>query len=373
MSGTGTWYDAQGQTLPGATGGDDSYTGSDAADFVSVENEFGDFETVAPLGGLGNDTMDGRGGNDTLLGDEGDDSLLGGDGDDALQGGQGNDTLIGGDGNDRLDGSAGDDWLYGGAGDDTMALEGEPARYTWQAAPGGWIVTDSNTPGTSGDFVASDIEWVDYGGTGEVVQTPCFARGTRIMTTRGEVAVERLRAGDMVVTLGLAGSWVRPVAWVGRRCLDCRRHPRPEAVQPIRLRAGALGAGMPHRDLFVSPDHALLVDGVLVPAGLLVDGLSILRETATRRMEYFHVELETHDILLADGAPAESWLDCGNRHQFENAGLMVALHPDFAAPQPAVGCAPRVLEGERLERVRASLARRAACPAPPAATGIGAG
>jgi hypothetical protein len=108
----------------------------------------------------------------------------------------------------------------------------------------------------------------------------------------------------------------------------------------------------------LSPDHALYLDGALVPAAMLVDGVNAVREVAAREVRYFHVELDTHDILLAEGAPAESWLDCGNRSHFENGGLVVRLHPDFAAPRGAGGCAERLEDGPRLARILAGIARR---------------
>jgi len=360
---SGTWYDPSGTPRsPNApTSGDDSFVGSDGQDYVFDEN--GD-PTSLVAGGEGNDTLDGRGGDDFLVGNEGDDSLLGGEGADALQGGAGNDTLLGGEGDDGLNGGPGNDWLFGGAGSDTVELAGNPEGYLWQPTVGGWNVIDLDpSDGDDGsDFIANDVEWVTYGGTGETVQTPCFAAGTRVMTARGEVPVEALRAGDLVVTLGRRGAWLRPVRWIGRRRVDGRRHPRPEAVLPVRIRAGALGPGTPHRDLRVSPDHALFLDGVLVPAAALVDGETILQEAAGGPVTYYHVELDAHDLLLAEGAPAESWLDCGNRHQFDNAGVVVALHARFEADRAsAERCAELALPGTpALGRVLERLARRRA-------------
>ncbi len=135
----------------------------------------------------------------------------------------------------------------------------------------------------------------------------CYRAGTRIATAYGETPVEALRAGDLVRTH--AGA-LRPVAWVGWRRVDCRRHPRPELVWPIRIAAGAFGARLPARDLFVSPDHAIFIaaDGVLIPARYLVNGATITAMPVAW-VEYHHVELATHDILLAEGLPAESYLD----------------------------------------------------------------
>lgn len=356
---SGTWFAPDGtprspnEPTPGA----DSFTGGEEADFVLDADGNPSFLVG---GGEGDDTLDGRGGDDFLLGNEGSDVLLGGEGNDILAGGLGDDTLVGGVGDDLLIPGGGADSVVGGEGSDTIELGGDAAGYRWQPVAGGWLVTDTDpSDGEDGTvFVGGDVEWVSYGVSGEVVQTPCFAAGTRIMTAWGEVAVEALRAGDLVVTLGLHGPWLRPVRWVGRRAVDCARHPRPENVLPVLILPGALGPGTPHRALRVSPDHALYLDGRLVPAGRLVDGLVILQPTSTRRVVYHHVELDAHDVILAEGAPAESWRDCGNRMQFDNGGALVALHPDFAAPAPGRACAPMAAEGAEFARLRRRLAAR---------------
>ncbi len=188
---------------------------------------------------------------------------------------------------------------------------------------------------------------------GQPYQPPCFAQGTMILTTDGERPVESLRVGDRVV---LARGGEREIVWIGRRRVRIDAFERPELQRPVRVRAGALGGGLPHRDLVVSPDHALFLEGVLVPAGLLVDG-SRIRQEAVDQVTYFHVELPQHDVLLADGAPAESYLDTGNRHTFSNASL-VSLRPDLSEGEPRIGlaCAGMVLGGEALDRIRTDLA-----------------
>ena len=184
---------------------------------------------------------------------------------------------------------------------------------------------------------------------------PCFVRGTRIKTVDGERLVEDLAAGDRVV---LADGGDAPVVWIGRRRVHVARHSDPQSVAPVRVEPGALGSHVPSRALRVSPDHALFVDGVLVPAGLLVDGCSIVREMVDT-VEYFHVELPRHAILLADGAPAESYIDTGNRGMFANAAL-VTLEPDMTRRQTGDLCAELVLDGERLEAIRANLSDQTA-------------
>jgi hypothetical protein len=188
---------------------------------------------------------------------------------------------------------------------------------------------------------------------------PCFAAGTRIMTTHGEIAVEELRVGDLVVTLSGKGAACKPVRWIGERRIDIATHPRPDLVRPVRIAAGAFGDRLPMRDLVVSPDHSLAIDGVLINAGKLVNGVSIAPDLTARAVRYFHVELERHDVLLAEGMPAESYLDTGNRHQFGNGRPIVALHPDFAPKQMQThACLPFVEDGPILAAVRARLIAR---------------
>lgn len=178
----------------------------------------------------------------------------------------------------------------------------------------------------------------------------CFASGTTIETDHGPRAVEHLRAGDCVRSA--FGGFV-PVTWIGRRTLDCRRHPRPHDVHPIRVHAHAFGPGRPSRDLRLSPDHAVHVDGLLIPIRYLINGATILQEPVDR-ITYWHVELPAHDILFADGLPCESYLDTGNRGAFSNAPGAIMLDPDFARNIWDTGaCAPLVIDGPQLARAHA--------------------
>ena len=177
---------------------------------------------------------------------------------------------------------------------------------------------------------------------------PCYAAGTRIATERGAVAVEHLCVGDRAI---LAGGGTAPVTWLGHRRVDCRRHPRPEDVRPVRIAAHAFGLGRPQRDVLLSPDHAVFVDGVLIPVRYLLNDATV-RQEAVDAVTYWHVELPAHDVLLAEGLPAESYLDTGNRAAFVEGGAVVTAHPDFArAVWHGKGCAPLVTEGPVRERV----------------------
>jgi hypothetical protein len=183
----------------------------------------------------------------------------------------------------------------------------------------------------------------------------CFAAGTRIKTLVGEVRVEDLAPGDLVHAR-FAGTV--PVVWIGHRQVDCRRHAHPLEVWPIRVSAHAFGPRIPHHDLLLSPDHSVFVDDVLIPIKLLINGETIVQEPVDT-ITYYHVELGEHDVLLAEGMPAESYLEDGARSAFDNAEGAVALQPDFARRRwEAFGCAPLVLTGPKLAAVTMRLRDR---------------
>ena len=144
---------------------------------------------------------------------------------------------------------------------------------------------------------------------------PCFCAGTLIATDRGNVAVETLAAGDLVAT---TDGDVRPIRWIGRRAV-ATRFADPLKAMPVRIRAGALAESAPARDLLLSPCHAVLVDGVLIQAGALVNGTSIVRETAMpEQFTYYHVELGDHALVFAEGVAAETFVDNADRMGFDN-------------------------------------------------------
>ena len=191
---------------------------------------------------------------------------------------------------------------------------------------------------------------------GTIVDTTCFAEGTRIATPAGEVLVEALSRGDVVL---LADGREAPVRWMGHVTV-ATRFADPVRVMPIRVRAGALDEAVPSRDLLVSPCHALLVDGVLVQAGALVNGVTITRETAMPdTFTYYHVELADHALILAEGAPAETFVDNVGRMAFDNWAEHAALFGDEAdiaeMPHPRAKSArqvPAAIFARLVERAR---------------------
>jgi len=186
---------------------------------------------------------------------------------------------------------------------------------------------------------------------------PCFVAGTRIATARGEIPVETLCVGDRVVAL--RSRRFAEVTWLGHRKLECGTHPRGHDVWPVRIAAGAFATDMPHRDLLLSPDHALFVDGGLVPVRYLINGATITQERVAS-VTYWHVELPSHDVLLADGLPAESYLDTGNRGLFSNAVGPLRTHPAVARRiAEARACAPQQLDPAAHVALRRRLLARA--------------
>ena len=216
----------------------------------------------------------------------------------------------------------------------------------------------------AGDYTDDQfIVATDHAGGSQVTVTAtCYAAGTRILTPGGEIAIERLRAGDLVQTVS---GRTQPIDWIGHRRVDFRRHPNRHRVLPVRIAAHAFGPNQPRRELLLSPDHAVFVEDVLIPIRHLINGTTVA-QIERRAITYYHIELPRHDVLLANGMPAESYLEAGARDAFANGGGFIQLHPDFAPPLDhyamlweAQGYAPLVVTGAALERARETLAREA--------------
>ena len=144
---------------------------------------------------------------------------------------------------------------------------------------------------------------------------PCFCPGSMILTPNGEMKVEHLSVGDTIVTLG---GKVRPIVWIGTGKVLATKGKRGAAT-PIIFRKGALADNVPNKDLHVTKGHAFYIDNVLIPAEFLVNHKSIRWDDRAREVEFYHIELATHDVLFANGAPAETYRDDGNRWLFQNA------------------------------------------------------
>jgi Ca2+-binding RTX toxin-like protein len=389
---------------------DDTLVGDNAANGVTGGNGN---DTLSGL--AGNDTLDGGAGDDTVASDAGTDSLFGGAGNDLLDysgtggavtvdlgagsigsaagndsvsefegvlGGSGADTLLGGDGVDAMSGGSGNDhdWLDFGAGNDyhsylatqhlgNDSLFGGVGSDTLNLGDGGWSVLVDNpkdpsvSPWTT--YQRDDGTFIYTQGWESVI---CFAEGTRIMTPAGEAKVEDLRAGDMVLAMREGQAGFEALTWVGSMDVAVPRDAVMAAkTAPILIKAGALSDGMPARDLRVSPDHAIEVDGYLIPAKHLVNGTSIVQEAWCQRVSYFHLELEAHGLLLSDGLWTESYLEDGNRHVFNNAAL-TGLFLDFEAGRSAGqydarACLPVLRHGLKLDLIQGRIALRAEEPA----------
>ncbi len=219
---------------------------------------------------------------------------------------------------------------------------------------GGVSVTISLAGDYSGDVFSLSQDTAGSG-TDVTAVAPCYCSGSLIQTEAGEVPVETLKIGDRVVT---ASGAIRPIKWIGRRSYSGRFARGSKDILPIRIRQGALDKNTPRRDLMVSPHHALYLDGVLIEACDLINGVSIVQAESVESVTYIHIELDTHDIILAEGAPAESFVDDDSRMIFHNAHDYRALYPDEASKPPRY-CAPRLRDGYAVEAARRRIEARA--------------
>ncbi len=243
---------------------------------------------------------------------------------------------------------------------DGVAINGESgAQGTIATSSGGAVYTfnydnaiflastdgaNGNINGIDNDGLLFSINGVDYNlfsqggqtvlydgnGLAETVtlvstDAPCFCAGTLILTDRGQVPVEQLAIGDQVIDISGAA---KPIRWIGTREIQIR-FSIPMRVLPIRIKAHALADNVPSRDLLVSPDHAFLIDGILVQAGALVNDLSIVRQTRVpAAFTYYHIEVADHALILAENAPAETFVNNVDRMGFDNWAEHEALYGD---------------------------------------------
>jgi len=259
------------------------------------------------FGNAGNDYIDGRGGDDSLYGGADNDTILGGGGADLIDGGTGNDSIVIGAGSD-------------GFGDVVAGGENPGDLDVLDLTAWGWALTNINYDPLNPEN--GTVEFLD--GTGAVIGSmsftgieqviPCFTPGTQIATARGPVAVEDLRAGDRVLT---RDNGMQEIRWIGQRDLSLADLIVKPALRPVSIAAGALGAGLPLRDMKVSPQHRMLLEGaraemlfgeteVLVAATHL-QSLPGVEQRLTQGVRYIHILFDRHEIISADGAWTESF------------------------------------------------------------------
>ena len=289
----------------------------------------------------------GQGGSDTANGSRGGGAGAPGGSNGGFGGGGGGGPNGGGGGGGYTGGKAG----------------GQPGAGAYMPGYGGTSY-DAGTPNAA-QTVSGENSGAGKVSVSFVSNAVCYVSGTMIRTARGEetvdIAVEYLSVGDFVVT---ASGARRVITWLGHRHTDCRAHPRPIEVMPIRISAHALGPNKPARDLMVSPGHAICLDicgEVLIPASALLNGTTI-QQVEVDQVTYWHVELDSHDILLAENLPAESYIDMGNRTFFAEAGIVTldaAPDGDPARRTYADYCRPFHLDGPLVEAARMQLRARA--------------
>ncbi|MFT8802209.1 MAG: Hint domain-containing protein, partial [Gluconobacter cerinus] len=196
---------------------------------------------------------------------------------------------------------------------------------------------DGFTPATTASIVQD-------GSNGWVVEdrgvTTCFLAGSMIRTPEGDVAVETLGLGSTVLAFVNGVAVERTVTWAGRAHMVARTGlTDAEAGYPVRILKDALSEGVPYKDMLVTPEHCLFLNGGFVPARMLVNGRSVVYDRTMPSYDYFHVETAEHSVIMADGMLTESYLDTGNRQSFRQNGTVVSLggrarnwNDDAAAP-----------------------------------------
>ena len=299
-------------------------------------------------GGDGNDTIFGQDDDDTILGGAGDDMIDGGIDDDSIDGGSGNDTLIGGAGDDTVLGGTGNDLISGGDGADSL-MGGDDRDVFLDVGAGDTIdggTGDSTDNGIDDDFDTLDLrglgrfdivdETVDPDGDStsgtvnflaaddSVTGTlefreienliPCFTPGTLIATPRGEKLVEELQLGDRVIT---RDNGLQEIRWVGHRTLGVQDMQNAPHLKPVLIRAGALGHGLPERDMLVSPQHRLLLNSEraalyfeereVLAAAKHLTGMEGIDQVEASGTTYIHFMFDQHEVVLSNGAWTESF------------------------------------------------------------------
>lgn len=231
----------------------------------------------------------------------------------------------------------------------------------------GQTIADVNVSGqnfTVGNYSATGAGPLTVSSDGtslsiEAVGSVCFLPGTLLSTPTGEVAVEDVQVGDTLLTFENGKPVAQPVVWVGSRRAEVRAGlPLDEAGWPVRVRQNALADGVPGKDLLITPEHCLYLDGQFVPVRMLVNGETIAYDQTIRAYTYYHVETAQHAVIMADGALTESYLDTGNRRAFRQAGTVVRI-PGLARCWAEDAAAPLMTARDAVEPLHQRLAQRA--------------
>ncbi|MCP1229990.1 Hint domain-containing protein [Acetobacter indonesiensis] len=238
---------------------------------------------------------------------------------------------------------------------DKVGVNGQKVSTATMTANNISLKTDSGTTITA-KSVTYDSSYTNAPKGDEVVAVDvedkngviCYLAGSMIRTPDGDVAIENLRVGDVVLAYANGQSVARDVIWAGRKHMAVQTHlPEADAGYPVRVKANAIADGVPYKDMLITPEHCLFLDGAFVPVRMLVNGGSIAYDHTITAYDYYHVETQQHSIIMADGALTESYLDTGNRGSFRQDGTVVTLggrhlswEHDAAAPletaQPVV-------------------------------------
>ncbi|MBO1361503.1 Hint domain-containing protein [Acetobacter sacchari] len=230
----------------------------------------------------------------------------------------------------------------------------DEAGVSYNSSTGELDFTSNGTANTStpiyvaGGHVARDFTVMSDGSGGTLVLIACFCAGTHITTSDGEVPVEALRIGDNVLTVE---GKIRSIRWIGKRNYSASAEKENPDLTPVVFLKGSLGSGLPRRDLYVSQNHAMFIEGNLIPARSLINGKNIFIKKTGKDIQYFHIELDNHDIIFAEGAATETFIDDGGRCEFQNINEYFSLYKNCNT-KPASYCAPRIDSGEKLEEIR---------------------
>jgi hypothetical protein len=247
--------------------------------------------------------------------------------------------------------------INGFAANDTIIVEGFTESQSAFIGNTLFLVDGAQTIALdlTGDFAHAPVVSDVAQGTEIAV---CYLRGTRIATPQGERLIEDLAIGDEVLARSGATQRIR---FLGEQRYARRFLERNRDLLPVRVGKGALGQNLPRRDLFVSPGHSLLLNGILVLAKALVNGITIAQDEAPEEVHYLNIELEAHDCVLAEGIWAETYAECAvTRWQFHNTAAFFERYPGHeVAPLPVL-CAPRPLAGGAHQAALAPVVARAA-------------